>query len=183
MSAAPPRIHLVLGGARSGKSAYAESLALRTERPVVCVTTCATAFADAEMRERIRSHRARRPTHWTTLEDRFDLETLFRSHPGCTLLVDCLTLWLSFHSFSVETLGEEHLLRRLESAVDAARDGNVLLLCVSNELGLGLVPSSPLGRSFRDLAGRANQRLAARADAVDFLVAGLPLRLKGPPLP
>jgi adenosylcobinamide kinase/adenosylcobinamide-phosphate guanylyltransferase len=172
-------IHLILGGARSGKSAYAEAQAGASGRPVVCVTTCATAFADAEMHERIRQHRAKRPAHWATLENRFDLKTLCGEHPGKTLVVDCLTLWLSFHSTSVELFGEEHVLHRLDAAVSAARLHDIHLLLVGNELGMGLVPSSPLGRAFRDLAGRANQRLAAQADTVDFIIAGLPLRLKG----
>jgi adenosylcobinamide kinase/adenosylcobinamide-phosphate guanylyltransferase len=82
----------------------------------------------------------------------------------------------------VDVFGEERLLQRLETAFHRARSADVHLLCVSNELGMGLVPGSPAGRAFRDLAGRANQRLAKAADTVDFLVAGLPLRLKGAPL-
>lgn len=175
--------HLILGGARSGKSAYAEKLAHASRRPVVCVTTCATAFADEEMLRRIEAHRLQRPANWLTIENQFDWESLCRKHPGTTIVLDCLTLWISFHSVSLQIFGEEHLFARLDSALAAARKQNVHLLIVSNELGLGLVPSSPLGRAFRDVAGRANQRVAAQVDAVDFLIAGLPLRLKGPAFP
>lgn len=176
-------VHLVLGGARSGKSAYAERLALESNRSVVCVTTCATPFADKEMMDRIGRHRKQRPPGWLTVEDRFDLGSLCVEYAERTVVVDCLTLWISFHGFSADIFGEEHLLRRLEAALFAARANGVHLILVGNELGMGLVPSSALGRSFRDLAGRANQRLAALADTVDFIVAGLPLRLKGAPLP
>jgi adenosylcobinamide kinase/adenosylcobinamide-phosphate guanylyltransferase len=177
------QIHLILGGARSGKSAYAETQASVSGRAVVCVTTCATAFADAEMRERIRLHREHRPAHWQTIEDRFDLDALCSEHPRKTLLVDCLTLWLSFHATLAELFGEEHVLRRLDAMLQAARTHGTHLILVSNELGLGLVPSSPMGRVFRDLSGRANQRLAAQADTVEIVIAGLPLRLKGPSAP
>jgi adenosylcobinamide kinase/adenosylcobinamide-phosphate guanylyltransferase len=176
-------IHLILGGARSGKSAYAEKIAAASHRPVVCLTTCATAFADPEMRLRIQRHRQIRPSDWITIENHFHWESLFIEHQGRTVLADCLTLWLSFHSVSTEVFGEKHLFARLEKALCAARENRIHLVLVSNELGMGLVPSSPLGRAFRDLSGRANQRAAAQADTVDFLIAGLPLRLKGPPIP
>ncbi len=170
------RVSLILGGARSGKSRRAETLAAASGKDVVYVSTCATALADPEMRERISLHRQQRPAHWLTLEDQFDLAAVFAAHSGKTVLLDCLTLWLSFHC---ETVEETALLSRLREALTVARRHNLSLFIVSNEMGMGLVPSHPLGRSFRDLCGRANQLVAAEADYVEFQIAGLPLVLKG----
>lgn len=170
------RISLILGGARSGKSARAEALARRSERPVTYVATYATGFADTEMSERIQAHQTRRPQDWETVENRFDLSALFAELEGRTVVLDCLTLWLSYHC---ETLPEGILLERLRTALEEARRSGLELYIVSNELGMGLVPSSPEGRGFRDLSGRANQLVAAFADDVEFQVAGLPLWLKG----
>ena len=170
------RITIILGGARSGKSARAEALARLSGRPVTYVATYAEGPADGEMSERIDAHRARRPSDWQTVENRFDLATLFGELRGRTVLLDCLTLWLSYHS---ETVSEPDLLGRLRAAREEARRSGLELYIVSNELGMGLVPSSPEGRAFRDLSGRANQLVAALADDVEFQVAGLPLRLKG----
>lgn len=171
-------ITLILGGARSGKSRRAEQKASETNRAVVYIATYATAFHDAEMRDRIALHRSTRPAHWTTIEDEFNLETLFAAHAGKTILIDCLTLWLSYHC---EQLPEAEILSHLESALQTARRHEIALFIVSNELGMGLVPESSLGRSFRDLCGRANQTVAAHADHVEFQIAGLPLILKEGP--
>lgn len=170
------KLTLILGGARSGKSSRAEQLAAAEGRPVVYIATCATTLADPEMGERIQKHRAQRPSHWTTSENNFDLPALFTEHSEKTLLLDCLTLWLSYHC---ETIEESSLLSNLEAALEVARQQSISLIIVSNELGMGLVPSTPLGRSFRDLCGRANQMVARHADHVEFQIAGLPLILKG----
>lgn len=169
-------VSLILGGARSGKSARAEKLAESVNKPVVYVATYVPDAADAEMHERIAKHTQRRPSTWETVERRFDLAQLFLEHPRKTILVDCLTLWLSFQS---EHLKETALLYLLEESLCIARSNGITLLLVSNELGMGLVPATPLGRSFRDLCGRANQLLARLADHVEFQIAGLPLNLKG----
>ena len=170
------RITLILGGARSGKSTRAEMLARASERPVTYVATYAPGASDAEMTERIRVHRSRRPEDWQTVENRFDLPTLFRELQGRTVVLDCLTLWLSYH---FGTVPEADLLEHLREGLSAARKSDLDLYLVSNELGMGLVPSSPEGRGFRDLQGRANQLAAALADDVELQVAGLPLSLKG----
>jgi adenosylcobinamide kinase/adenosylcobinamide-phosphate guanylyltransferase len=170
------RITLILGGARSGKSRRAEALARLSGRPVAYVATYASGPADGEMSERIDAHRARRPADWQTVENRFDLATLFGELRGRTVVLDCLTLWLSYHC---ETVSEPDLLERLREALEAARQSGLELYIVSNELGMGLVPSNPGGRAFRDLSGRANQLVAALAEDVEFQVAGLPLHLKG----
>jgi adenosylcobinamide kinase/adenosylcobinamide-phosphate guanylyltransferase len=170
------KITLILGGARSGKSRRAESLAAQANLPVVYVATYSRQHSDTEMGARINQHRAQRPTHWTTVEDQFDLEAVFKTHKGTAVLIDCLTLWLSFHC---EHKSETELLALLKSALESARKNNISLFIVSNELGMGLVPATPLGRSFRDLCGRANQCVAALSDHVEFQIAGLPLLLKG----
>ena len=170
------RIHLILGGARSGKSQHAETLAATSGRPVTYVATYASDPADAEMQARIQRHREQRPEAWRTVENRFDLDGVFVESAGRTVLVDCLTLWLSF---LCEKYSEPALLDRLERALKTARDQRLHLILVSNELGMGLVPSAPEGRSFRDLSGRANQLVARLADSVELVVAGLPLGLKG----
>jgi adenosylcobinamide kinase/adenosylcobinamide-phosphate guanylyltransferase len=167
-------VTLVLGGARSGKSRHAEQ---RVEAGAACGTYCATATAgDAEMAARIAAHRARRGPFWRTLEEPLALAAVLatearRERP---LLVDCLTLWLS--NVMLAGRGVEDETDGLCAALRRAA-GPVVL--VANEVGMGLVPETPLGRSFRDAAGRLNQQVAAIADRVVFVAAGLPLVLKG----
>src|SRR5215469_8386962 len=167
---------LILGGARSGKSALAERLAHESGHPVVYIATAQA--HDAEMAARIAHHRSRRPAHWQSVEEPLALADALRKHaqPGHCVLVDCLTLWLS------NLLGaqDEALLEReREALLDgfASLPGQVLL--VSNEVGLGVVPLGELTRRFVDEAGRLHQALAARCDRVLFVAAGLPLALKG----
>jgi adenosylcobinamide kinase/adenosylcobinamide-phosphate guanylyltransferase len=169
------RIILVIGGARSGKSRHAQLLAEQAAGPLTFVAT-AQAF-DAEMADRIARHRADRDGRWRTVEAPVDLAAAIadRDAAGGVLLVDCLTLWASNL-----LLGDEDIDRHLAhlDAVLAAARGRVVL--VSNEVGWGIVPDNALARQFRDVAGRINQAVAARADAVDLVVAGLPLALKRP---
>ena len=168
-----PPVTLVLGGARSGKSRYAEQL---IECAARCGTYCATAEAgDAEMAERIAAHRARRGPFWRTVETPLALvQTIAaaaaRERP---LLIDCLTLWLSNL-----ILAGKPPDREAGALCDALREAAGPVVLVANEVGMGLVPETPLGRRFRDAAGRLNQDVAALADRVVFLAAGLPLVLK-----
>lgn len=168
-----PRLTLVLGGARAGKSRYAERL---IEAAATAGLYCATAEpGDDEMRERIAAHRARRGPFWRTIETPFDLAgAIAQARPEQPLLIDCLTLWLSNLMLADRLLDEEFAM--LCAALRAAAGPLVL---VANEVGLGLVPETPLGRRFRDAAGRLNQGIAALADRVVFVAAGLPLVLKG----
>jgi adenosylcobinamide kinase/adenosylcobinamide-phosphate guanylyltransferase len=169
-----PAITLVLGGARSGKSRYAERL---VEAAAESGTYCATAEAgDDEMAARIAAHRARRGAFWRTIEAPLDIAEIVAGEaaPSRPLLIDCLTLWLSNL-----LLAERPILEEFATLRTALRDAAGPVVLVANEVGLGLVPETPLGRRFRDEAGRLNQEIAAIADRVVFVAAGLPLALKG----
>jgi len=166
---------LVLGGARSGKSRYAESLIEALPPPWVYVATAEA--RDAEMEQRIAAHRARRNGRWQTVEAPHDLAGALSDVPaGSAILVDCLTLWLSNRLLAEADMDRE--IDKLESVL-ANHDGVVVL--VSNEVGAGIVPDNALARRFQDLQGTLNQRIASRASRVVFMVAGLPLQLKGTP--
>ena len=163
---------LVLGGARSGKSRYAESLIAALPPPWAYVATAEA--GDAEMAERIAAHCARRGVQWRTIEAPRDLAAALKSCQSMPVLVDCLTLWLSNLMLAEVDIAVE--IARLEQALAAATTPVVL---VANEVGYGIVPDHPLGRRFRDLQGLLNQRIAARAGRVVLVVAGLPLAVKG----
>ncbi len=168
------KLTFVLGGARSGKSRYAESLIAKLPPPWAYVATAEA--RDGEMAERIAAHRARRGSDWKTIEAPEELaEALVFCH-AMPVLVDCLTLWLSNLMLAGADIEAE--TARLERALEAVAAPVVV---VSNEVGYGIVPDHPLGRRFRDLQGVLNQRIAARADDVVMMVAGLPLPLKGTP--
>ena len=167
---------LVLGGARSGKSAFAESLV--REHGVQPVYVATAEFVDDEMRDRIETHRTRRGNTWRTVEAPIDLARAIRreSTPRACLLVDCMTVWLGnlvHHRRKVDA-ATQALLEAL-----AAAPGPVVL--VANEVGLGIVPDNAAARAFRDRAGRLNQAVARMAGSVYFVAAGIPMTLKGGP--
>ena len=182
---------LVLGGARSGKSAFAERMLAESPdpRPVTYAATAPRYPGDAEWAERIAHHRSRRPRSWRTVETGEDpaaLAALLRTTPG-PVLADCVTLWLTAAMDAVDAWDEQawNSGRAQERLAELTRDliagyaacpGPVV--AVSNELGFGLVPPDPGTRRFRDELGRLNQALAAAADEVTLVIAGLPLRLK-----
>ena len=164
---------LVLGGARSGKSSYAEALLSAYDGVRIYIATAEA--QDAEMAARIAKHRARRGSDWHTVEQPLNLVAALEAHcrPTGAVLVDCLTLWLSnlmvaSRDIAAETAGLTDALVRLP--------GRAVL--VSNAVGLGIVPDNKMARDFRDHAGRLNQAVAEVADEAVFVVAGLPLRLK-----
>jgi adenosylcobinamide kinase/adenosylcobinamide-phosphate guanylyltransferase len=164
----------VLGGARSGKSRYAEWLIATYPPPWIYVATAEA--RDDEMADRIAAHKARRDVGWQTIEAPRELpEALGAIPPGAAVLVDCLTLWLS--NLMEAGLDIEAQTATLEEAL-AGRTGPTVL--VSNEVGLGIVPDNALARSFRDLQGELNQRMAARAARVVMMVAGIPIAVKSP---
>jgi adenosylcobinamide kinase/adenosylcobinamide-phosphate guanylyltransferase len=166
---------LILGGARSGKTGFAERLAMRAgERPLYLATAQAL---DAEMRDRVRLHQQQRHKRFSTIEEPIALPATLRSAAAehDVILVDCLTLWIT------NLLGAN---RNVAEAVDDLSATLPLIekcqvILVSNEVGLGIVPDNPLARMFRDLAGAAHQRLAEICTDVHFVVAGLPMTLKG----
>ena len=173
---------LVLGGARSGKSDYAQALVGRGGGKVLFVAT-ATA-SDAEMRSRIAAHRLARPAHWETLEAPRRLWASLRTAPPAEwILLDCMTLLVNnilvgFPEPVIESDYYAAVDEELDGLLDAILMSEAKWVIVSNEVGLGLVPSYPMGRFFRDALGRANQRLARAADTVFFMVAGIPVRVK-----
>lgn len=187
-----PDLTFVLGGARSGKSAYAEQLAQHSGRPVTYIAT--STANDAEMAERIAHHRARRPVGWTLVEAPLALAAAIdaaTSPDGC-VLIDCLTLWLANWLCPAGGSGHDNDndrdndglpragWRDAVDALDAAlthAPGQVII--VSNEIGMGVVPMGALTRQYMDELGRLNQRIAARCTRVRWVVAGIPVPVKG----
>ncbi|ETX04333.1 MAG: hypothetical protein ETSY2_29415, partial [Candidatus Entotheonella gemina] len=173
-------------GARSGKSTYAETLAAQHQGSVLYVAT-AQAW-DEDMASRIAAHQAQRPSHWRTLEAPVNVgQAILAAPPADVILIDCLTLLASNVIAPLDTSDQAVADQALKLEIDALCDAfvatapataSVHWIMVSNEVGLGIVPAYPLGRVYRDALGRANQRLAALADCVFFMVAGLPLTVK-----
>lgn len=177
---------LVLGGARSGKSEFAEELAAGWGLPVTYVATAAE--GDLEMSRRIEKHRLRRPGEWQTVEETHllpDVIARWGGAPGVVLL-DCVTIWLTNllldesipRMDALDAEKEDYIHSRVEELGGQASRCAAHVIAVANEVGLGLVPEYPLGRLFRDVAGRANRHLAQQADEVYFVAAGLALEIK-----
>ena len=178
---------LLTGGARSGKSHYAQELALKLDQPVLFVATAEA--GDEEMKQRIEAHRKARPSSWTTLE----ATTHIGSHippkidKAQTVVVDCITLLINniFASYSSSdyeqidaSLIEKEIIAEIDELIACIETTNANFIIVTNEVGLGLVPPNKLGRLYRDFLGKANQILAQSADEVYLMVAGLPLPVK-----
>lgn len=168
-----PRLSLVTGGARSGKSRLAEALVTRTQRPRRYIAT-AQAWDD-EMRARIAAHRSDRGAAWQTVEAPLDLcAALAAAAPSEAVLIDCATLWLTNHM-----LADHDLTAESAALLGALATCPAPVVVVSNEVGWGIVPENALARRFRDAQGRLNQQIAAQADLVLGVMAGLPIVLKG----
>ncbi len=182
----PGKIILVTGGARSGKSEIAEQLAGVVSERVIYIATAAV--HDEEMADRVRRHRERRPPGWCTVEETHRLAEALAGIPaGSCVLVDCLTMWISnilmdeslFDDNGLNNLDqEEYILAETGKLLATARQRGLTLVLVSNEVGCGVVPASKLGRLFRDIAGRVNRRVAAEADRVYLVMAGIPVEIK-----
>jgi adenosylcobinamide kinase/adenosylcobinamide-phosphate guanylyltransferase len=179
-------IILILGGVRSGKSAFAERLARELKIPTLYLATAQ--ISDSEMEERIRRHRDRRPAEWTTIEEPLDPAGALRSAlsapapPGAVLL-DSLDVWLSnllLHHEDRPTAEAECLASScIDQLLEVSQQTDASYFLVSSEVGLSLVPPNPLGRRFQDLLGLVNQRVAAAAEQVYLVVAGIPVEIKG----
>lgn len=181
------RLTFILGGARSGKSSFAQNLARQAGGDAGRVLFIATGSAgDAEMRDRIERHQLDRPSHWTTLEAPGQIgKAILENGSGFSaIIVDCLTFLISNYLIDAgEQVEYDELAAtvagEMEGLIQAAGSAEAQVIVVSNEVGLGLVPLNPLGRAFRDLAGTAHQQVASAADEVYFMIAGLPQRVKG----
>lgn len=182
-------IIFIIGGARSGKSRFAEELALELGGQVTYIATAEA--RDPEMAERIARHQAARPTAWKTIEAPLELAEAIRSSAGANvIIVDCITLYLT--NLMMQELGpigetenpviplelEVKIQTQIAELIQAAKESKATIILVANEIGLGLVPPFNLGRFFRDLAGRTNREIASAADKVFLLTAGIAVELK-----
>lgn len=171
------RLVLVTGGVRSGKSRFAEELAIKTAQEVIYVATAR--ITDEEMARRVAKHKSRRPDYWRTVEEPWDLKRALQEwgQAGRTILVDCLGTYVT--NLLVEKgIKEEEANLALKDFARVAWSSPADVIIVSNEVGWGVVPSYPLGRIFRDLLGSANQEIASLADEVYLVVCGLPVEIK-----
>ncbi|SNY93283.1 adenosylcobinamide kinase /adenosylcobinamide-phosphate guanylyltransferase [Cohaesibacter sp. ES.047] len=180
MTAQDIRTTLILGGAKSGKSAFAESLCTQSPYELLYVATSPRFEHDEEMAERIRQHELRRGPRWQCVEEEIMLADVLTQacHPGQVILIDCMTMWLNNLLFHGHPL-EDHV----ESLCQALLACEAHILLISNEVGQGIVPVTADGRAFRDLQGSLNQKLARTCDRVIEIRAGLPLLLKPSPTP
>lgn len=185
------RLVLVTGGARSGKSGFAETMCMEQGQEIGYIATAQA--LDEGMVERIRRHQARRPDSWTTYEEPVEVDRLLReisvSHD--VLLLDCLTVLTTNIMLSDETLDWDTVPRskineiencvtdRMKAIIAAAKEEGQVLVAVTNEVGLGIVPENRLARIFRDIAGKSNEIFAGAADEVYFVVSGIPMKIKG----
>jgi adenosylcobinamide kinase / adenosylcobinamide-phosphate guanylyltransferase len=174
------KLTLILGGARSGKSAYAEKLATDSGLPVTYIATAQV--YDDEFKARVQHHKDRRPKHWQLVEAPHYLRDALEgnNHAGATIIIDCLTLWLA-QCICPECAPPEGVSWAQQRAdfleLLPTLQGHIIL--VSNEVGMGIVPLGQINRQFQDEQGRLNQAVAALVDEVFFIAAGLPLKLKG----
>jgi len=177
------RIILITGGNRSGKSAYAQALAEYISGIRTYVATCPV--IDEETEKRIRKHKeARLTSSWRTIEETKNLaDALKRARESQVILVDCLTLWVNNLMYEAESqsrdITEEDIAALCRGIIDVCDDLPGMIIFVTNEVGMGIVPENPASRLFRDLTGRCNQIIAGRADAVTFMISGLPVNIKG----
>ncbi len=168
---------LVIGGARSGKSSFAQALASARDGRKVFIATAQA--GDEEMKQRIEKHRRERPAGWHTIEEPRRLPQALDGCEGAceVVLIDCIGIWIS--NLLLADASESEILQEVEAVLARCRASRACVIMVSNETGMGIVPDNRLSRLFRDVLGRTNQELARAADEVFFLVAGIPLQVKG----
>jgi len=169
-------ITLVIGGCKSGKSSHARALAEKTGQAPVFMATCVP--LDDEMKERVRRHQNERSNRWETIDVPLQLpeSVVAHGHEGNVLLVDCITLWLT--NLILKTDDTDTVLPQVDRLIEALELAACPVILVSNEVGAGIVPENRLARIFRDVAGIANQKVAATADRVVWMVAGIPSVIK-----
>ena len=178
------KLILVTGGARSGKSTFAEGLASRAAGPVAYIATAQ--IYDEEMRQRVDLHQERRPADWRTYEAPYGADAVLATalqEPVQAVLFDCLTLYTSNLLLGPAAPADReqrasHILREIDKLLAVARQGTATVIFVSNEVGMGIVPDNPLAREYRDVAGWVNQKVAAAADQVYLVVSGLAIEIK-----
>ena len=169
---------LILGGVRSGKSRYAQQIAGDIGKRVLFLATAEA--GDDEMKHRIARHKSSRPESWRTIEEQIDIAGALRKNAARAdaVIIDCVTVWLSNMLMHNEKLSEKDMIKDIDKLIDSYEHGDATYIIVSGEVGMGIVPEHPLGRIFRDYLGLANQRLAAKADRVVLMVAGIAVDMK-----
>jgi len=169
-------ITFILGGTRSGKSAYALNLAKANGKKVAFIATCEP--RDSEMLKRVILHKKNRPSHWKTFEEPENIAAVLKNSANKfdTIIIDCLTLLVS--NLILKGLKYAAIIKRINEIIKAANKTGAKCIIVSNEVGLGIVPDNKLGREFRDIAGMVNQLTAKKSDQVFFTVSGIPWRIK-----
>ena len=172
------RITVLLGGARAGKTSFAERLAGTTGGPVTYLATSPRIDGDLDLEARITRHRADRPDTWSTVEEEIDVAEAIRAIGRGVIVLDCVTTWVGNLMHHADD--EAAVLARVDDAIDAALDRDGSTIVVTNEVGLGVVPPTRLGREYRDVLGRANQRWVGAADRALLIVAGRALPLHEP---
>jgi len=178
------KLIFITGGARSGKSRFAEEAAGKTGKKVAYIATGQP--KDNEMKARIQKHKDKRPTNWQTFEEPIKVKALIDKLglENEIIIIDCLTLLISNlllrkQDLIGDEMWQEEVLSEIEKLAESAYKVPALVIIVSNEVGMGLVPDNPLGRFYRDILGRANNIIAWRADEVFLMVSGIPLKIKG----
>lgn len=165
---------LILGGARSGKSTFAEQLAKVSKQDVVYIATAKV--LDKEIAERVKHHQNDRPSHWTTIEEPIELSNCLLQHsaPDRTILVDCLTMWIT----NLLSEDDEKMRKELDNLINQLANFAGTIIFVSNEVGMGIIPMGELTRKYVDEAGRLHQQLAQKVEQVVLMVAGIPNTIK-----
>lgn len=178
------KLVFITGGARSGKSSFAERLAETLDKSMIYLATAEA--LDDEMKQRVINHRKRRGNKWVTVEEPIDVERVIEEYDnsGYVILLDCLTLWITNlvlkggNPCSPEEMHEsDAVLNRVKALAEITRDSRADVIVVSNEVGMGIVPGNAVSRIYRDVQGRSNQVFARKADEVYFMVAGLPVEI------
>lgn len=170
------KIIFILGGARSGKSNYAISLAKRLKKKVIFIATCNP--LDEEMKERVKKHRKSRPNTWKTIEEEIDIDLLLQklNRQNEIIIIDCLTIWIS--NLQLKYKNEEKIEDKIKSFLKVLEKIKTTLIIVSNEVGSGIVPENKIARNYRDILGNLNQEVAKLSSEVYFLISGVPIKIK-----